>query len=261
MPSNYAHYRFGAQLLPTLPAETQRTVKRFRRMYDVGLHGPDLFFYYNPFLQTRTGALGGKFHEQSGREFFGRVARTQRLDPSEAGLAYLYGVLCHYTLDSICHPFVRQKTLEGPAGHSEMETEFDRFLLEKDGKVPPHAQDMSLHMQLTPGECQTVAAFYPPARRKQIQDCVKNMAFFTRLLASPEGAWRTVLKKGTGFIGGTPREMLMTTGPNPRCEGLDGELLALYDRAMARYPEMLRQLQAHLAHNAPLGEEFAPNFG
>ena len=47
MPAHYAHYRFGCQLLPTLPANVRRPIQRFRRLFDMGLQGPDLFFYHN----------------------------------------------------------------------------------------------------------------------------------------------------------------------------------------------------------------------
>ncbi len=43
MPSTYAHYRMGAALLPMLPADVRRVIQRFRRLFDVGLHGPDIF--------------------------------------------------------------------------------------------------------------------------------------------------------------------------------------------------------------------------
>ena len=79
MPAVYAHYRFGSQMLSTMPGDIRRSVKRFRRLYDVGLHGPDLFFYYRPMLTTRIQKLGARFHEQTGREFFSRVCRNLRL--------------------------------------------------------------------------------------------------------------------------------------------------------------------------------------
>ena len=70
MPASYAHYRFGKLLLPQLPADVRQTIQRFRRMYDLGLQGPDFFFYYNIFMKTSTGALGSTFHRQTGQEFF-----------------------------------------------------------------------------------------------------------------------------------------------------------------------------------------------
>ena len=95
MPAIYAHYRMGVALLPTMPADVRRTIQRFRRLYDVGLHGPDIFFYHNPLMHTSIGALGSKIHAQTGREFFQRACRIARLEKSEAAQAYIYGVLCH----------------------------------------------------------------------------------------------------------------------------------------------------------------------
>lgn len=44
MPANYAHYRFGKQLLSGMCPNDRRSIQRFRRLYDMGLHGPDIFF-------------------------------------------------------------------------------------------------------------------------------------------------------------------------------------------------------------------------
>lgn len=261
MPSTYAHYRFAASVLPSLPGDIRRTIQRFRRLYDIGLHGPDVFFYYNPFVSNRILALGSKFHQQTGHAFFQRVVRTVRLEGNDASLAYLYGVLTHYCLDSACHPFIITHGV-GMLTHSEIETEFDRFLLELDGKVPPCAQDLSPHIRLTPGECETAAKFYPPVTAQQFQDSVKGMAFYTRLLTAPEGsAKRAVLEKGIGITGREITGKLMGPKPNDRCSHLNSELLQLYDGAIDRFPVMLEQLQALLTYNAPLGEEFDLTFG
>ena len=58
MPSAYAHYRFGAQLLKRMPPDFCRTAQRFRQLYGVGLHGPDIFFDYSPLMKTSVGSLG-----------------------------------------------------------------------------------------------------------------------------------------------------------------------------------------------------------
>ena len=92
MPANYAHYRFGKQLLSGMCPNDRRSIQRFRRLYDMGLHGPDIFFYYNPLIKTATGQLGGVFHAQSGQEFFARVCAQAG---SEAGRVYLLGLLGH----------------------------------------------------------------------------------------------------------------------------------------------------------------------
>ena len=47
MPSTYAHRRFGADVLQQLPAALQDQIGKNRALFDVGLHGPDLLFYYH----------------------------------------------------------------------------------------------------------------------------------------------------------------------------------------------------------------------
>lgn len=259
MPSTYAHYRFGIQLLPVMPADARRTIQRFRRLYDVGLHGPDLFFYHAPLIKTANTFLGIKYHEQTGREFFQRVARGIRLEKSEAAQAYLYGVLAHYCLDSVCRPVVQQLADE-TVSTLELETEFDRFLLELDGKVPAHTQDMSPHLKLTPGEFDTVAKFYPPATGRHIQDCLQKMAFFVKLVATPEGPARKTMTYGVSLLGKELKGAVMTPDPNPKCAHRNPALKEAYEEAVSRFPEMLTQIQALMTYNASLEGDFENTF-
>ena len=261
MPSVYAHYRFGTQMLPEMPGDARRTIQRFRQLFDMGLHGPDIFFYSSPLLKTGAAFLGTKYHEQTGEEFFARVCRSLRLMPSEAADAYLYGVLCHYCLDTACHPFVSAAAAKGEITHAQLETELERVLLERDGKKPACSYDLSGHIRLTPGECETVARFYPPASPANVKDSVKSMAYFTKLLATPEGMGRNVLEKGMRVVSKAHMGMLMAPKPLPLSAPYMSDLLALYDSAGEKFPEMLGQLQAHMTYSAPFGEEFKPTFG
>ena len=261
MPSTYAHYRFGVELLPGMPGDVRRTIQRFRRLFDVGLHGPDIFFFQPAFVKASPRFLGIKFHEQSGKEFFQRVCRAVRLERSEAAQAYLYGVLCHYCLDSVLHPFVKQNASPEGATHLQIEAEFDRFLLETDGKVPPCAQDLSPHLKLTPGEWETVAKFYPPATARNVRDSLQNMARVTKLLAVPEGARRTLLEKSLSMMGGKATDIMIPAEPNPKCTQLNPALMERYNEALTRFPEMLSQIQAHMTYSAPFEEEFMSIFG
>ncbi len=248
-------------MLEGMPADISRTVKRFRQLYDVGLHGPDPFFYYNPVMRTEVGDLATRFHKQSGVDFFGRVCRSLRLEPSEAGEAYLYGVLCHYVLDSSCHPFVNEKSKEGPATHVEIESEFDRYLFEMDGKCLPEQQDTSPHIRLTQGECETVARFYPGVSPNQVRTSVRNMALVAKLMATPAGLKRDLMLKSVKAVSKTGKDLIVPAAPNLRCADLDPMLLEHYDAACKRFPGMLGELNAHLTYNAPLGEEFGSSFG
>ncbi len=261
MPAYYAHYRFGARSIEGMPPEVRRRVQRFRQLYDVGLHGPDPFFYHNIFLHDAAVELGNKTHRQTGQEFFIPACRRLRLEPNEAATAYLYGVLAHYCLDSICHPYVNAIDAEGSVGHVELETDFDRHLLTLDGKRPAHTFDCSPHMKLTQGECATVAEFYPPATPAMVSTSIRNMAAVVKLLASPPGLRRSILNTAVKATGDKFAPHVMSRTPNPKCAGLVDDLQVLYQQAMEKYPSMLEQLLAHMKHNAPLGEDFEYPFG
>lgn len=260
MPSTYAHYRFGVGLLPSLPGDARRTIQRFRRLFDVGLHGPDIFYYSLPLVKSGLRFLGIKYHEQSGKEFFQRACRALRMERSEAAQAYLYGVLCHYCLDVYLHPFVAQNASD-TISHQQIEAEFDRFLLETDGKVPPCAQDLSPHLKLTPGEWETVAKFYPPATASHVRDSLQNMARLTKLMAVPEGARRTLLEKTMTMMGKDLADLLIPAEPNLNCTQLNPALMDRYQAALEAFPGMLSQLQAHMTYSAAFEEDFDAPFG
>lgn len=261
MPSVYAHYRFGAQLITRLSQPISRTIGRFRQLYDMGLHGPDIFYYQSTLLPGTGMKLGNKFHTQTGKVFFEHVCRSIRLRPSEGAMAYLYGVLAHYALDSLSHPFINRMAGQGKATHNQIETEFDRFLLERDGKKPPHMQDLSGHIKLTPGECQTVAGFYTHVGAGTVKKCVANMASATKLLVMPKSGHRRLMEKTVSMLSPRAAGRVMPLHPNRGCSELDPSLLRLYEMAMDRYPVLLEQIRAHLRKNAPLGTDFSVPFG
>ena len=261
MPAVYAHYRFGTELLPSLPADVRKTIARFRGLYEMGLHGPDIFYYSSPVIHTGTDYLGIKFHEQTGREFFARVCRAVRMARSEGAQAYLYGLLTHYCLDSRCHEVISRLAQEENLQHLELETEFERYLLEKDGKVPAYAQDLSPHIALTAGECETVSRFYPPATASAVSRSVKNMAFYTRLLAAPDGVGRTVLEKGIRVMPREVQGMLMGKTPNAACAIHCEKLMESYQSCVEVFSSYLEQLREHMTYSAQFGEEFDKVFG
>ena len=260
MPSNYAQYRFGVNMLQRLPGDIRRPVQRYRRLYDIGLHGPDIFYYYISVLRSSAGFLGIKFHEQSGKEFFQRVCRGVRLEGSEGALACLYGLLSHYCLDSVLSPVIAEQAERSGVTSLEMETEFDRFLLEKDGKLPPYRQNLTAHLKISSEDAQVVARFYPPATGKNVQEALSAMRLALRLLTAPEGSRRMLLEKGIRAGGRKTAAMLMTVTPNPRCADKNEALLEAYEKAEQRFTELLPQLMAHMTYNAPLEAPFDKTF-
>ena len=243
------------QLLSQLPPPIQRNISRFRQLYDVGLQGPDILYFL-----PGGKKFGDKFHQQSGKVFFEHVCRYVRLHPTEATRAYLYGVLAHYALDSLSHPFINRMAQEGTLNHSQIETEFDRYLLFMDGKKPPHLQDLSKRIRLTPGECQTASAFYPKINTRQLKAHVHRMAVITKALVLPQGFRRTLAEKTVGILHPRIAGRFMSVHTLSAGRKLNPDLLRLYEIAAQRYPILLEQIQAHIRNKDPLGTDFSVPF-
>ncbi len=258
MPASYAHYRFGQELIPLLPQKEQRLTHQFRQLFLTGLQGPDLFFYHNPIFKTKTVKLGKSFHQQTGKEFFAHACQCLT---SQAAYAYLLGLLGHYCVDSVCHPFVHQSTQDGRVSHVEMESEFDRFLMKGNRIRTPHAHNTGKFIQLTKGECITAAAFFPPVTPGKLETSVKNMARFLKLLSTADPGKRKLLRGLLSIPGGQLRHFLLTERVNDNCAHLDEPMLELYRKALDRYPVLLAQLNRYISDGTPLGPEFDPIFG
>lgn len=256
MPSGYAHYQFGQLALASLPEEIRRTVQRFQQLYNVGLHGPDPFFFHRAVFHSKIGELGHTYHFQSGKEFFETAAARIREHPSEGAEAYLFGVLCHYALDSACHPMIREAAAAGTVGHTELETEFDRCLMVKNHIQSPQTYSIASTLRLTWGECVTVAGFYPPATAYTIRQSIAIMRLVTRAQAMKN---RELVEYGFHLVKNS--EMVMYSRPNRKCAALIPEVQENFDRALAGYASKAAQLLACLREQTPLGDEFEPMFG
>ena len=239
----YAQYRLGAELISSMPQDLRRTIGRFRQLYDMGLHGPDILLSY-----------GQKYSRQSGKLFFYHACRMVRMEHSDGALAYLYGLVAHYAISSRIQPLIRQKARELSLTEGQIRTEFDRFLLELDGKKPPHQYDRSLHLRLTPGEQETAAMFYPGIHPRVVGLCVKQLRTTMRLSAKTEGSRRQLAGHLLRLTGDSQR--MMGLHPDRRLAATNSELLEIYEQAKELYPVLLEQVQVRLRKKVALGAEF-----
>ena len=82
MPATYAHYKFGKAVYRSLPKEIRQILKENRAAYLLGLHGPDLVFYYRPFGKNRVNQLGVRMHKEKASGFFETGRRRYQERPS-----------------------------------------------------------------------------------------------------------------------------------------------------------------------------------
>ena len=69
LPSTYAHFCLGRETARLLTPEPLEAITRYPQLYSIGLHGPDLFFYYKPLSKNPVSRLGHEFHDRPGRDF------------------------------------------------------------------------------------------------------------------------------------------------------------------------------------------------
>ena len=76
MPAFYAHYRFGCDVLKQLPEDIRSICTAHRGLFDIGLHGPDIYFFYRPVLPNKVNRIGYAAHKRSGRYFLQRAQKV-----------------------------------------------------------------------------------------------------------------------------------------------------------------------------------------
>lgn len=261
MPSLYAHHRFGEQILPRLPADIRGTIARHRAMFDSGLQGPDFLFFYKPSSKNPIRALAGAIHRQSGREYFTHICRELRIDSDEEILAYLFGLLGHYCLDSVCHPFIRSRTGSDSHKHNAMESEFERYLLARDGVKKPHTYPRSRLTRLNQHQCGLIRSFYEPAAGEEIFVAAQSQRLFISLLTCSNGLHRAIAGAVVQSLGEDTMGLIIPPKPDPEFSADNEPLLALFDQALERYPQLMDRLRDHLTFREPLSEGFDAIFG
>ena len=259
MPSTYAHRRFGANVLEHLPDELRAQLEQNRELYDIGLHGPDLLFYYHAAKSNPVGALGNAMHEEPGRVFFDRARRVVHCEADrDAALAYALGFVCHFALDSTCHPYVEAYVRESGVSHCEIETEFDNALLREDGYDPMKFFTAS-HIKPSRQRAEVVAPFYEGVTVDETLAAMKGMISVHHMLQAANPVKRWVVLAGMRAAGKYEfmHGLVANPQPNPKCVQSSRKLEELYKTAVPLAVRLIREY----AGGKPLGPEYQHTFG
>lgn len=262
MPTSYAHFKFGQEVKKRLTGEVAAVIEEFYQLFDIGLHGPDLLFYYNALKKNKINITGFQLHEYSGKYVFERAAKIIRQqDMSKAHQAYIYGFLCHYALDVSCHGCVNDFDATGIAGHLEIEAELDREMLLRDGKDPLSAI-LTKHLVASRENADVIKDFFPSVSCKEIEKSIKDMIFYLNFLVAP-GKWKrglivTGLKLAKQYekFGG----LLINIEKNLKCEDTVNKLLDLYEDAKELAVRLIQEYPLYLRGQQELNEVFKYSF-
>lgn len=261
MPTTYTHYRFGRDVCRQLPLSVQEAIDEYQGLYDLGVHGPDLLFYYKALTKNPVNRTGSDIHAKAGYLFFEPAARQVKAmaDP-EPAMVYLYGFLCHFTLDSFCHPYIEQMSRSQGITHSAIEAELDRFFLEKDGYSPLSYRPIK-HLVPCIFHARVVAPFFPGIGVRKILTCMKSQPFYLSLLVVPGPARNKLARRIAGLKSKSLADMIMPYEKIPACIPMNLHMETLYGQAVSAAVELIQNYMAYLDGNAPLDQRFHHTFG
>ena len=77
MPTTYAHDLFGQKVYRQLPDQVKEIIRKNGELYRIGLHGPDIFFYYFIF-KNHVSSVGYRMHKEKARAFCSFIANIRR---------------------------------------------------------------------------------------------------------------------------------------------------------------------------------------
>ena len=184
MPCLYAHDTFGQKVRKLLPKEMQECIATYEDQFQLGLQGPDFLFYFRPLSKNPVNGLGHKIHKKPGAFYLKKVLpivrRKGKYSPESA---YLLGFLCHFMLDSHCHPYVEKKEKETRIGHVDLEGEFDKFLMKRDG-MRPETYPLWRHIKIDRLTVNTLFYLYPWVKKRHIIVSLWSFKFCKWLLTA-----------------------------------------------------------------------------
>lgn len=261
MPTTYAHDLFGKMVYQKLDEKMQDIIKNNRMAYTIGLHGPDILFYLQPFRKNPVNQLGQEMHRQEAAGFFEKCRRTYLRTGNEELLSYLFGFMCHFMLDSSCHPFIGRYIEKTGAPHDEIETEFDRELMEMTGKDPYHYHPASV-IRVKKSCVQTIASVLDGVTEQNVCHALHSMKFYTGVTVCGNPLKRAAMLKVSKLLGiyNLVQGRIIRTKPVERCLGSTRELKRLFKLAIPETVTVLEDFYRHIEMPGELNARFNRNY-
>lgn len=261
MPTTYTHYRFGKDVLSNLPDPIRKTIELKRQYFDIGLHGPDILFYYYPFCYNHVNKTGSKMHKVSARAFFENARDViAESEDKMAAKSYVYGFICHYVLDSVCHKYVQKIIDISGIGHSEIEMEWDRRYMVEDG-LDPLTFVPTAHIYASKENAEIIAPFFNEISVKEVKRSLTIMRWALKNLL-PLSAWKKIMVKGVLKIAGLENKigLFMSEKANRNCDRYCDILSGLYDENIMKAVRLIEEYVSFSAGDMELSDEFNDTF-
>lgn len=270
MPSTYAHRLFGEEMLKIYPKGTAAICMEYLSLYNIGLHGPDILFYYKPLKDNPVQKIGYSLHSKSAAVFFNHAADViNSCGDYGAYLSYAAGFICHFALDGACHSYIENKLTVSKVKHTEIESEFDKYLLRKEGK-DPFKEDLVSHIKFDATTARIIAEFFDGLSDtgervcgKDILSALKSVLFYNRLMQGKNPFKRAVVNVSLKVSGNYPEMhgMMFSKKDIKECADSNLRLEKLFKKAEENCLVLTDEFISCVKNKAPMTSDFAPTFG
>ena len=262
MPAFYAHHRFGGKVARKMDGELKQIIREHYTQYAIGLQGPDILFYYRPYTINKVIRMGTGMHAASAYPFFTKaldiVKKYGRHSPE---YAYLLGFICHFILDSVCHPFVAVWIEKSGVKHLEIEEEFEKKLLRLDQEHPLAFATARL-IPVDDITAMAICPFYDGLTPQIIKRALLDMRIVKGLFTAP-GPIKYGLINAAMHLSGqhsTWKGLMNQPTDNPKCVKSNEELLRLFYHSVKPAVSMIESFDESLQNGTELNKRFDRNF-
>lgn len=263
MPNTYAHYRFGQEIIKLLHDDTRKIIEEHMDIFNIGVHGPDIYSFYHTLLNDKMNKLCSREHANPGLVLMEHAAACIREDlaHADAYFAYMYGMICHLALDGYCHGFVNSTRDREKIAHNLQESEFDRMLMKRDGKDP---------FSYCPGN--TLVAKQEYAERiayvsmdvdaRIVKRSVRRMRKWCNFFVAPTIFHRVIIYFGLWISGNYKKRtgMIIKYKENPKCVDTNKELLRLYEKAKVMAVHLIEEYRQNVYEEKPYSSAYNARF-
>lgn len=262
MPATYAHDRFGSFVYERLSASKKMVIDRHRPLFDLGLHGPDLLFYYEPTKDHPVNKIGYAMHDRPGDEFFNHARKViqTRTEDREAMMAYTFGFICHFALDALCHPFVENYVRLRNVSHTKIEVELDKYFLKMDVDNP-FTYHRAKHIVPSKKDALIVAPFFEGVTPEEVLKAMRSFRLLDMVLTSSSSVKRHFLHFAMDVIKASSfKEQVMEVKDDERCVDSNKELDARFLQAIPNALMLIEEWDAHIDDDEPLNKAYEHTF-
>ena len=223
MPDILSHIFMGYDVLNKL-SETNKFKSSARMhpgLFNDSLQGPDPFLYSEifPWNRSSLSGIGNRMHKEKTGEFLMGMLNDLAIckDCTDMKSACIFGLICHYSMDTICHPYIfffsgfdyTGQDPEYAAHHKRLETILDILLAEKMLCKAPKLIDRSAFLETSDDVLCAYGDFSKwishlygkTISASEILKSLKTMKLSLRLLHDPFGFKKPLFALTDSFLG------------------------------------------------------------